>query len=124
MTINQFDIELNAEATYVKQWIWTDPSTTLPIDLTGYTAIMQIRWQYGDPAVQLSLTQVSGIILGGTAGTVTLTITPVQTKNLSTTLFLTRGLYDLFLTDTSGLVTKFAGGFVYVDTAVSSVPGV
>lgn len=124
MTINQFDIELNAEATYVKQWIWTDPSTTLPIDLTGYTAIMQIRWQYGDPAVQLSLTQVSGIVLGGTAGTVTLTITPVQTKNLSTTLFLTRGLYDLFLTDTSGLVTKFAGGFVYVDTAVSSVPGV
>lgn len=124
MTTNQFDIELNAEATYVKQWIWTDPSTTLPINLTGYTAIMQIRWQYGDPAVQLSLTQVSGIVLGGTAGTVTLTITPLQTKNLSTTLFLTRGLYDLFLTDSVGLVTKFAGGFVYVDTAVTSVPGI
>lgn len=126
MTINQFDLELEAGASWSYTWTWTDPSTTLPIDLTGFTAKGQIRWMFGDPVVQLELnTTNGGVVLGGEDGTVTLNITSAQTTTLSNDLFRTRGIYDLFLTDPStspSTVTKFLDGFVYIDTPVTIIP--
>ena len=43
-------------------------------DLTGYTARMQVRETYDSTATLVSLTTGSGITLGGTAGTISWTI--------------------------------------------------
>jgi len=41
-----------------------------PIDLTGYTAKLQMRLAYDSPDAVLTLTDGAGITLGGAAGTV------------------------------------------------------
>lgn len=126
MTIEHYDIELDTSASWTHTFTWLDPSTTLPINLTGFTAKMQIRWAYGDPAVQLELTSANGgIVLGGVNGTITLVITDIQTTALATGLIRTRGLYDLFLIDPSTsphTVTKYTEGFVYADTPITILP--
>lgn len=125
MTIQNYNIELEAGASWTNTFTWLDPSTNLPINLTGYTAKLQFRWVFGDPSVQLELTQASGIVLGGTAGTITINITDTQTTALALALPRTRGLYDLFLTNPATsphTVTKFSEGFVYIEPAVTSLP--
>lgn len=63
-----------------------------PRDLTGYTAAFVIHDTAGTPL--LTLTQVSGITLGGAAGTIDVVVTAAQT--LSATW--TGALYYLMIT--------------------------
>ncbi len=91
-------------------------STPTPVDLTGYTATMQIR------AAQLLIAPLyydaSGdIILGGTAGTITLSIPPTATEDFTWY----NGWYDLFLTSAQGVVTPLLAGTVTIQQAVSAV---
>lgn len=70
---------------------WQDESET-PINLTNYSARMQVRKKIDDVTPLLSLTtENGGIELGGTAGTITLYISAADT----TALTWTDGVYDL-----------------------------
>lgn len=64
------------------------------VNLTGYTAKMQVRARHGaaDPAL-LTLTHLDGITLGGAAGTVRIQRTAAQTAALT----FASGVYDLEL---------------------------
>ncbi len=91
-------------------------STPIPVDLTGYTATMQIR------AVQMVAGSLlydasSDITLGGTAGTITLVISSADTGGFNWF----SGFYDLFLTDSSGNAYPLLAGTVTINQAVSSV---
>jgi len=91
-------------------------STPIPVDLTGYTATMQIR------AAQLLIGPLyydaSGdIILGGTAGTITLSIPSTATEDFNWF----NGWYDLFLTSSQGVQTPLLAGTVTIQQAVSVV---
>jgi hypothetical protein len=91
-------------------------STPIPVDLTGYTATMQIR------AAQLLIAPLlydaSGdIILGGTSGTITLSIPSTATEDF--TWF--SGFYDLFLTSSQGIETPLLAGTVTIQQAVCAV---
>lgn len=88
-------------------------STPQPVDLTGYTASLQIR------AFPLSTTILydasADIVLGGTTGTITLTIDATDTAGF--TWF--NGVYDLILTNSGGFVTRLLRGKVTVSPGVT-----
>lgn len=74
----QLDLNLVYNRTYSKTFTITD-SSDLPIDLTTYTAKMQIR-DCDTSTLYLELTHSSGIALGGSNGTMAITITDEQTE--------------------------------------------
>ena len=85
----------------------------VPIDLTGYTARMQIRLKRTSPDFIHELTtENGGITLGGALGTITLLITSDDT-----TLFdFKSAVYDLELIDGSGRVIRLLQGSVTLST--------
>jgi hypothetical protein len=116
-----YNLQINQFATFEKVFIWiagfcgcgTVGATSGPVDLTGYTAALQIR------PFALSTTILydasSNITLGGTAGTITLDI-PATATALFTWW---NGVYDLILTDSSGNVTRLLQGSVIVTPGVT-----
>lgn len=92
-------------------------TTYAPINLTGYTARMQIRAAAGSPTVLLEInTTTGGIAIAGTTGTIARTITGVQTSAMT----FANAVYDLILTAADGVtVTRLAEGAVTVEPAVT-----
>jgi FlaG/FlaF family flagellin (archaellin) len=87
-----------------------------PVDLTDFTAKMQIRSGFNSVALA-SLTQVSGITLGGIEGTVQVVIPAAATSTFPGPP--ANLIYDLFLTSPGGAVTKLVSGKVFVELAVT-----
>jgi hypothetical protein len=84
-----------------------------PVDLTGYTANLQIR---AFPLSATILFDASGdIVLGGTAGTITLTISATDTANFTWW----QGVYDLLMTNSAGVSTRLLQGSVTVKPGVT-----
>ena len=107
---------------------WESPAGS-PVDLTSYTAALQIRSAYGGQPEILALAQGSGITLGGTAGTVTVAITAAQTGAIEAPNYASLttyagepayrlGVYDLVLTSGVGQVRRFIYGTVYLSPQV------
>lgn len=93
-------------------------TTYAPMNLTGYTARMQLRPAPGNPTVLLEIntSTLGGIAITGTTGTIALTITGVQTQAMT----FTNAAYDLILTAPDGVtVTRLAEGAVSVTPAVT-----
>lgn len=81
------------------------------VNLTGYTARMQIRPSAASATTTLSLTTENGrIALGGTAGTITLTVSATDTAAITAG----RYVYDLELVSAGGIVTRLLQGVVTV----------
>jgi hypothetical protein len=85
----------------------------MPVNLTGFTAAMQIR---AFPLATSILYDASmDLVLGGTSGTITLTIDANDTENFTWWT----GVYDLLLTSPTGYVTRLLMGSVTVSPAVT-----
>lgn len=101
-------------ATFSQVITWKD-STNSPIDLTGYTARMQIR-QKVTSSVSLSLTTENNrITLGGDAGTITINITSSDMSDLPAGAY----TYDLELVSVSGDVSRLLMGTFVVRSEVT-----
>lgn len=86
-----------------------------PVNLTSYTARMQIRETVETTTTLVELTtENGGITLGGAAGTITLLIAATATDDLD----FETAVYDLELISGSGVVTRLLYGDV---TLVSEV---
>ena len=104
--VGEFAIELGA--TLLREIVWAD-SESDPIDLTGYTARMQIRRSVNNPAVLADMTtENGGITLGTTDGKIALELTAEHTSEISAKA----GVYDLELIDGDGFVTRLLQGEV------------
>lgn len=110
-----------------------------PVDLTGYSARMQVRADYGLSS-EVYLSSIVGearggsITLGGEAGTVTLSMTPDESKDVASSLInyvftypvpspvgpREVFLYDLELVDGAGAVTRPIEGRFIVHREVTS----
>lgn len=78
----------------------------VPVDLTGYTALLQAREEPKAPAALLELsTENGGIVIDGAAGTVTLIFSIDVTG-----AFELPGEYDLMLYDPQGEGTRIIYG--------------
>lgn len=77
-----------------------------PVDLTGYSARMQIRKKFGGTLL-IELTDGDGLTLGGAAGTVTIDMTAAQTAEITRS-----GVYDLELVVGSTVTKMLRGQFI------------
>lgn len=101
-------------ATFNQVITWYNSSDS-PINLNGYSARMQVR-QKIDSAVALLLTTENGrILLGGSEGTVTLTVSAEDMADLSAGPY----TYDLELISPSGYVTRLIMGSFIVRSEVT-----
>ncbi len=103
------NLVLNQGSTFKHRFKWTD-SRKKAIDITGYTARMQIRSSVSDATVLASLTtENGGIVLGGALGTIDLYISHTAT----TAYTWTKAVYDIELINSGALeVTRIVEGTV------------
>jgi hypothetical protein len=112
----KYKITILQGETFDKTIVWKSGDPSNLVNLTGYTARMQIRKKYGDAVVLLSLTTENGkIILGGTAGTIQLLLSATDTSAIDWVA----GVYDLELVSSGGVVKRLLYGTVKVSLEVT-----
>ena len=113
--VAEYDLEFNQGASYTKTFTWKD-GDGVAVNLTSYTARMQVRQSVSATEVLLELTTENGrLTLGGSAGTITLALTPATTAGI----VWRRGRYDLELVAPDGGVTRFLEGQIVVSREVT-----
>jgi hypothetical protein len=122
MGTGTYNLCINQGATYQRTFLWTAGpccgmgtagAEPMPVNLTGYTAEMQIRPFPGAPILFYDAS--ADLTLGGIAGTISLSIDATDTEGFSWIF----GYYDLLLTSPTGIVTRLLSGSVTVSLAVS-----
>lgn len=107
-----YNIICDQGATFQRQLTWKDSAGT-PVNLTGYTARMQVRPTVDSTTLTLELTTTnSRITLGGSAGTIDLAV--AATDMTMTGEF----VYDLELV-TGTTVTRLVQGYFTVRAEVT-----
>lgn len=96
----------NQGSTFSKTLTWNIDG--VPVNLTGYTARMQVRSTYASATALVTLTNGSGITLGTTNGQITLTISAVATAAIAAGNY----VYDLELTSGSTVTRLLEGQFI------------
>lgn len=119
-----YNLCISQGATYKKIFTWiagtcgcgTAGAQPAPVDLTGYTAAMQIKPFALSSAIYYDAS--ADITLGGVDGTITLDIPSADTEGFTWW----NGVYSLLLIDSSGNVTTLLSGQVTVCPGVTAPP--
>lgn len=115
MSAVQQNITIEQGATFQLELIWKNPDTT-PINLTGYTARMQVRKKHTDSTKILDLTTQNGkIVLTPLQGKINVTVPAADTEDIT----IKSGVYDLELESSTGIVTRLIEGCVTVTPEVT-----
>lgn len=86
-----------------------------PVDLSGYTAKMTIKDKVGGIEL-LTLSTTSGIVITNSTKMIEINIPAATTEVMEWT----KGVYDLELTNSSGIVTRVLGGSVKLVSEVTT----
>lgn len=101
---------------YVNFTYYTDSTLTTPVNLTGYTAALQLRSNFGDATSALSLSSPSnGIVITGAAGLISIHATAIQTGAIAAGYY----EYDCEITSSGGIVTRLIQGQITVKPQVT-----
>lgn len=115
MTAGVKNITIEQGATYTYNLIYKD-SNSVPVDLSGYTARMQVRKTKANTETLLDLTTENGcIVLGGSLGTIAITASATLTAAIDAKA----GVYDLELVSPSGAVKRLIEGEVTISLEVT-----
>jgi hypothetical protein len=107
MTPGKYNFICPQGATFSKQLTWDIDGE--PVDLTGFTAKMQVREKYTSTTKILDLTtQNGGILLGGDEGTIQIEVSATTTS----TIIPKNYLYDLELISSSTVTRLIEGKFM------------
>ena len=112
-----YDLIIEKGATFTLSIIWKD-SDLVPINLTEYSARMQIRKNYQDNEIILLLNSAGSdaeITLGGSEGTIDIEVDATITSTLNNC----RGVYDLELVHTNGTVLRLMSGSITISPEVT-----
>jgi len=113
MEILNIDLEEKTDTTI--RITYRDDTTNLPVDVTDYEAILEIRPQFGSSVLLDTLSTADDtIVLGGEEGTIDLIFNPTDSDQSATPVGWTRGAYDLVLIDGDGKRKKLLKGFITV----------
>lgn len=102
--------------TYLQNFIYKDDTQT-PVDMTGWTAKMQIKQCAADEDPVLELTTENGRITLGNAGQINLAISAISTQDLPLGSF----FYDFRRIDNSGNVRKLFEGSFLISRAITQL---
>jgi len=108
MAAGSYNITIEQGATYDQTFTFTRDGS--PVNLTGYTARMQIRASVTAQQVVYDVAVTGTFTLGGAAGTIRIVITATNTAALTAGTY----VYDLELQSASGVVTRLLQGSVTV----------
>ena len=100
-------------ANFDYQLTWTVAGSA--VNVTGYSARMQVRQYAESTATVLSLVNGTGITLGGTAGTIALSAVATATSAIEAGQY----VYDLELVSGAGYVTRLVEGSFVVYAEVT-----
>jgi hypothetical protein len=107
MTPGKYNILCPQGATFAKQLTYRIDGD--PVDLTGYTARMQVRENHASKNIVVDInTQNSGITLGGEEGTIDLFINDQDTE----LIFPKKYVYDLEIASSSEVYRILEGNFI------------
>jgi hypothetical protein len=110
-----YNITVTQGDTLSRVLTWTN-NAKVPNNLTGYTAKMQVRSSADSTTVVLELSTVNGyIVLGGTAGTITLTVPAANMSIVNAGQY----VYDLELVSGGGQKTTIVEGNFKVKAQVT-----
>ena len=114
MTPGKYNFVCPQGATFSKQLTWEIDD--IPVDLTTYTARMQVREKYTSPSPIINLTtENGGIVLGGDEGTIDIEINAFTTSGIVAKEY----VYDLELVTSSSIVTRLIEGKFIVTPEVT-----
>lgn len=117
MSAGIYNDTLDQGATYNLVVVYKDDSGT-PVNLTGFSAYMQLRESYDSTVADLTLSTANGgIVIDGINGEITITATATQTVALVSDFY----VYDLELVNGSN-VTRLLQGQITVNSEVTRVP--
>jgi hypothetical protein len=109
-TATQFTVENPASGLYLQ-----GGNALSAVDITGYTARMQLRSLPNDPYAVLTLTNTSGITIDGPTGTLAVRATAAQTAAIIAGPY----YYDLEITSPTGVRTRIVQGELNVNAEVT-----
>ena len=117
MTPAEIDITIYQGATYRRSFQWKTGDPATPVNLTGYTARMQIRKKVTDAAPELSLTSAAGgiVFTDRAQGRFDVVISAEATAAID----IKKGVYDLELVSAGNEVTRLIQGAVEVSPEVT-----
>lgn len=109
-------IDQGASFSQLVTWKTGDPATL--VDLTGCSALAQVRAKVDDAAVLHAFdSETGGIILGGTAGTIELLMSDEETAAATWK----SGVYDLLISFPGGTKRRLMYGSVTISPGVTRV---
>ena len=114
MTAGIYNFTLDQGSVFYINLQYKDPDGN-PINLTGQTARMQLRRQYGYPVVlTLTTDPGDGIVITGATGNIAITITDERTEILESGFY----VYDLELNN-AGVINRLIQGTLTVSPQVT-----
>ena len=101
-----FEIPTYSEFGVTMTWYVTTVAAGTKKDLSTYTAAMDIRRKQSDSTALIALTSGSGITLGGSGGTIVISLTDTQTAAVTPG----PAVWDLELIDSGGSSLRLIEG--------------
>ena len=115
MSAGTLDLFVEQGATFSYTLTLTD-SAGAPVNLTGYTARMQMRRSVQSPDILISLTTANGrLVITPLTGVITMTISATDTAALN----FQSAVYDLEIESAGGIVTRLIEGKVRLSLEVT-----
>lgn len=115
ITSENVQLFINQGSTFNRAFTWKDENA-VAINLTGFSAKMQFRFNVNSKVVLAELSTLNGkIVLGGVLGTIELIIPALETTNFNWT----KAIYDLELQSSTGEVFRVISGNVVVSPEVT-----
>lgn len=115
MTAGSHDITIEQGATFILNMVWKTPLDVL-VNLTGYTARMQVRRSHKTETALLTFTTENGaIVLGGALGTIVVTGLATLTDDVPAKVC----VYDVELISAAGVVTRLIEGIATITPEVT-----
>jgi hypothetical protein len=109
-----YNVEIDQGADWFFNVTYEQPAGT-PVNITNYTAALQLRSLPTDSTYVLSLTTGSGITITGATGLVEVHATANQTRAIDEGTY----YYDLEITSPTGIVTRLVQGQALVSAEVT-----
>jgi len=107
------NIEIQENTDYLLSITYRDDLSNLPVNLTGYSAFLEIKPAFGSDSVFLTLTDGSGLTLGGVTGSIDIII-PASATNRFNYPSWDKGTYMLTVVDLFTKRVPLLKGFVTI----------
>jgi hypothetical protein len=111
-----FNLNVDQGMTYSRRFVWKINRN--PVNLTGYVAALIIgTGSSSSRGLTITSNEGQGIVLGGSEGTILVTLTPSQTSSLQAG----KHSYALELTSPGGVKTRILRGLVINEPRATNV---